>query len=146
MYFSWFANSNSILIRFSKPSISSILESKELYKTLCSNQFCFVALLNFKTVFSPVALFSAARTGVYYFCRDWQKISILETDIPKLKAECFGDRGWGWLCKTGSCFNFPFSDSHLFCLSNFLCIIRITWHGVLFIFLYNRPSQWWSVG
>ena len=40
---------------------------------------------------------------------------------------------------------FSFSECPLFCLSNFLCIVRITCHGALFIFLHNRPSHWWSI-
>ena len=40
----------------------------------------------------------------------------------------------------GGCFYFPFSEWPLFCLSNFLYIVRITCHGILFIFLHNRPS------
>ena len=81
--------------------------------------FCFVVLLNFRTVFSPVPLFSATHAGVctfgrsgesegivegivervvcivskFCFCRDWRRISILETGIPKLKTGCFRNRG-----------------------------------------------------
>ena len=119
-------------------------------------QVWFVVLLNFRTVFFPVPLFSTTHAGVctfghsgesegiverivervvwiafkFCFCRDWWRISILKTGIPKVRTGCFRNRGWGWLCKTGGCFYFPFSDCPLFCLSNFLCVIRITCHGV----------------
>ena len=122
-------------------------------------------LLNFQTVFSLLALLSAIHTGVCTvwrsgesegvvkgiaegihegvvsncFCRNWQKRSILETGIPKQKTGCL-------LCKTGGCFYFPFSDCSLFYLANFLCILRITCHGVFLIFLHKRPSHWQSVG
>ena len=74
----------------------------------------------------------------FCFCRDWRRILIVETSIPKLKTEYFRDRRWGWLCKTGGCFYFPFSDCSLFCLSNFLCIVRTTCHGAWLIFQQNR--------
>ena len=65
MYFSLFVNSNSLFLRFlRKLSISSILESKELYETLPSNSVCFVVLLNFGTVFCQMALLSTTHAGV----------------------------------------------------------------------------------
>ena len=43
------------------------MELKGLYETLPFNSVCFVVLLNFQTVFSPVALLSAAHEGVCTF-------------------------------------------------------------------------------
>ena len=115
MYFSWFVNSNPLFLRFRKPSISSILESKELHETFPSNSVYFVVLFNFWTVFSLVDLLSAAHAGAHAgivkgvvegivegvvwivfkscFSRDCCRISILQTGIPKLKTGCFRDCG-----------------------------------------------------
>ena len=78
MYFSLFVNSNSLFLRFWKPSISSILEPKELYKTLPSNSVCFVVLLNFRTVYSPIALLSTTHAGVCTFGRSGESEGIVK--------------------------------------------------------------------
>ena len=123
------------------------------FEIISSNSVCFVVLLNFWIVFSPVALFSATHVErvvcivfKFCFCRDWRRISILENGNLKPKTRCFRSRGSGRLCKTGGCFYFLFSDCPLFCLSNFLCVVRITCHGVLLVFLHYRPSRWRSIG
>ena len=115
MYFSWLENSNSLFLRFSKLSISSILLSKELYENLPAKTVCSILLLNFRIVFTSVALVSTIHTGVctfgrsvesegivkgvvedvfehvvwtvikFYFCRDWRRIFNLQTGIWKWK-------------------------------------------------------------
>ena len=117
MYFSWLENSNSLFLRFSKLSISSILLSKELYENLPAKTVCFILLLNFRIVFTSVALVSTTHTGVctfgrsvesegivkgvvedvfehvvwtvikFYFCRDWRRIFNLQTGIWKWKLD-----------------------------------------------------------
>ena len=76
----------------------------------------------------------------FIFCRDWRRISILETGIPKLKTGYFRDRGRGWLCKSSGCFTLLFLIA-VFCLSNFLCIVRVICHKVLFTFLHIWQSH-----
>ena len=55
-----------------------MLESKELYETLPCISFCFDVLLNFGTVFSPVALFSANHASVCTFGCSGESEGIVE--------------------------------------------------------------------
>ena len=110
MYLSRFGNSNPLFLRFWKPSISSILESKELYETLSSNSVCyllccwtfwqsFLESFYLVTVFLPCTFGHSGESkgivegvtegiveGVVWIvfnfcpCRDWRRISILETE------------------------------------------------------------------
>ena len=144
------------------------------FEIIFCNSVCFVVLSNFWTVFSPVALFSATNAGVctfgcsgesegivegvveyivkpvvcivfkFCFLRAWRKMSILEIGIPKPKTLEIGDEED--CVKLAGVFYFLFFDCPFFCLSNFLCIVRITCHGVLFVFLHYRPSRWRSIG
>ena len=50
--------------------------------------FCFVVLLNFRTVFSPVPLFSATHAGVCTFGRSGESEGIVEWIVEQVVLHC----------------------------------------------------------
>ena len=145
MYFFWFLNSSSLFLRFWNQLVG-YWNQKNYMKLYVLIQSVLLRCWTFGQSFlqcpcslQPLQMFVLLGVLVnlkgllqgllkglfelylnFVFCRDWQRIFILETGIPKLKTGYFRDCEWGWLYKTGGgCFCFPLSDCPLFCLSIF---------------------------